>query len=392
MASADLVRSKFSAVAAKVETTAGTDAIAGTPAAGDWIGSDCDVSFNPDVIDLSEYTGSIDRAASIIGGLKPRLRMRLPMRGSGAAATAPDFGKLLQACTFSLTATGSAVGAPTAAASGTTTTVTAATPFAATANLYRGMPLSVTGDQTFTTGIMDYTVGRLITLGETRTALTTSSLLQIPINNLYSPSSDESVYKTVTVYLYKDGVLWTFVGCSGTASLELTTAGLGFINFEFTAVVGAKSVTALPAGAATAAATRALIVPPRLVNTKIQLNRANAQVKTLTINAGVNTVLPDDAEGADGYGAAIPVERDVAGSMDPYINTTTTAALFTAFRAGTSMPLMAMLGSTAGNRFVAVLPAVKAVAMDPGDRGGLSTHGINFQADGADAGFFLCAY
>jgi hypothetical protein len=390
--SVNLVRSKFAAVAAKIETTGGVDAIAGTPAASDWIGADCEAQFDPDVIEIDEYTGSLDRAASIVGGLKPRLRLRMPIRGSGVAATAPDFGRLMQACTFAITATAAAVGAPTAAASGTTTTVTAATPFGTTAQQYRGMPLLVTGDQTFTTGIMDYTAGRVITMGETRTALTTSSLLQVPINNLYSPTSDESVYKTVTVYLYKDGILWTFVGCSGTASIEVVTGGLCFVTFEMRAVFGAKSATALPAGAATAAATRAAIVPPRLVAGKVQLNKTAAQIKTLTINAGVNVILPDDPEGADGYGPSVPVERDVGGSLNPYINTATAVGLMTNFRTGVSMNLMALVGSTAGNRFLFVCPAVKNVAMDPGDRGGLAEHGMTFQADGADSSMFVCAF
>lgn len=390
--STELIRTKFAAVAVKIETTVGTDVIAGSPGSTDWVGSDCQVQFDPDVIEIPEYTGALDSAAPIIGGLKPRLRLRMPIRGSGAAATAPDFGKLLQACTFAVTATGSAVGAPTAAASGTTTTVTAASPFGTTAQAYRGMPLIVTGDQSFTTGIMDYTAGRVITLGETRTALTSSSLLQIPINNLYSPTSDETVYKTVTVYLYMDGLLWTFTGCSGTASVELTTGGLGFITFELRAVFGAKSAVSVPAAAATAAATRALVTPPRFVSGKIQLNKVNARAKTLTINAGVNVILPDDPEGADGYGASVPVGRDVGGSLDPYMTTTNAVTLMNAFRAGTSMTLMALLGSSAGNRFLFTCPAVKAVAKDPGEREGLGTEGITFRADGADSAMYVASF
>lgn len=392
MATSDLVRMRFAALAVKHETTSGTDIISGSPAAGDWVGSTCDVAFDPDVIDIPEYTGSLDKAASIVGGLKPTLKLRMPIRGSGAAATAPDFGKLLQCCTMAVTATAAAVGAPTAAASGTTTTVTAATPFGTTAQAYRGMPLLVTGDQTFTSAVMDYTAARVITLGETRTALTSSSLLQVPINNLYSPSSDESVYKTATIYLYKDGVLWIFVGCSGTWSLEITTGGLGFINFDLRAVYSAKSATALPAAAATAAATRALVVPPRLVNTKVQLDKVNAQIKTMTLNAGIEVTLPEDPEGADGYGAAAAVSRDVTGNLDPFINTSGTVALFNKFRAGTSVTLMALLGSTAGNRFAISCPAVKAIGMDPGERGGFATHSYNFQAEGADSSAYIAAF
>jgi hypothetical protein len=62
------------------------------------------------------------------------------------------------------------------------------------------------------------------------------------------------------------------------------------------------------------------------------------------------------------------------------------------FRAGTSMNLMAIIGSTAGNRFLITCPAIKNVAMDPTDRGGLIAAGMNFQADGADSSFYVCAF
>lgn len=388
--SVNLVRMKFAAVAAKIETTAGTDAIGGTPAASDWIGSDCEVQFDPQVIDLPEFNGTLDRSAGIVGGLRPRLRLRMPLRGSGTAGTAPEWGKLLRCCTFSETTTSTAVGAPTAATAGTTTTVTAATPFSTTAQQYRGMPLVVTGVGALTTGIVDYTAARVITIGETSgTTFTTGSLLQVPINVLYGPTSDETVYKTATIYFYADGLLWTFTGAVGTASVELTTGGIGFINFEMRAQFASKSATSVPAGAATAANTRLAIVPPRWVAGKCQLNKALAQVRTLTIGAGINVILPDDPESAEGYGSAVPVERDTAGSLDPYMNTSNSVSLFTAFRAGTAMSLMAIVGSAAGNRMLVTVPTAKVTAMDPGNREGLGQHSISFQADGADAAFYI---
>jgi hypothetical protein len=387
--STNLVRMKFAAVAAKIETVPGTDAIGGTPAAADWIASEMEVQFDPTIIELPELTGSLDKASSVVGGLKPRLRLRMPLRGSGTAGTAPDFGKLMRCSTFAELVTAAAIGAPTAATAGTTTTVTAATPFGTTAQQYRGMPLIVTGIAAGTTGIVDYTAARVITTGDTAgTAYTIGSLLQIPINVLYSPTSDESVYKTATIYFYADGLLWTFTGALGTPSLELTTGGIGFVSFEMRAQFASKSATAVPAGAA--AVLRP--TPPRFVGGKCQLNKALAQVRTLTINAGVNVILPDDPESAEGYGAALPIERDVAGNLDPYMNTTNSVALFNAFRAGTPMSLMAIIGSTAGNRFVAIVPNAKAIGMDPGARDGLGQHGVSFQADGADSAFYLAQF
>ena len=387
--STNLVRMKFAAVAAKIEVTPGTDAIGGTPVAADWIASEMEVQFDPTIIELPELTGSLDRAPSVVGGLKPRLRLRMPLRGSGTAGTAPDFGRLMRCCTFAELVTGTAVGAPTAATAGTTTTVTAAAPFGTTAQQYRGMPLLLSGDRTTVTGIVDYTASRVITIGHTEGgAMGISTLLQVPINVLYSPTSDESVYRTATIYFYADGLLWTFTGALGTASLELTTGGIGFITFEMRAQFASKTATAMPAGAA--AVLRP--TPPRFVAGRCQLNRALAQVRTLTINAGVNVILPDDPESAEGYGAALPIERDVAGNLDPYMNTTNSVALFNAFRAGTSMSLMAIIGSTPGNRFIATVPNAKAIGMDPGQRDGLGQHGIGFQGDGADSAFYLAQF
>ena len=146
--SLNLIRMRFAAVAAKVEVTAGVDAIAGSPAAADWVAGDCQVTFNPNVTENPELTGSLDKSPGIFGGLKPNIRLRMPLRGSGTPGTVPEFGKLLRACTYAETITATALGAPTAlpASGHTTTSVTlATTPYVATAQAYRGMPLILSG-------------------------------------------------------------------------------------------------------------------------------------------------------------------------------------------------------------------------------------------------------
>ncbi|MGG5819641.1 hypothetical protein [Falsiroseomonas sp. HW251] len=387
--SIDLVRMRFAAVAAKIETTPGTDAIAGTPANADWLAADCDIDFDPVVVENTELTGSLDRSPAIVGGLKPRIRLRIPLRGSGTAATAPDWGRLLRCCTMAETITAAVIGAPTAAAAGSTTTLTLATPFAATAQLYRGMPLLLSGDRTLTTGITDYTAGRVATLGETMgTAGTVTTLAQIPPHVLYSPTSDEAVYKTATLYFYADGLRWRFTGAVGTWSLELSTGGIGFLVFELRAQMLDKAAVALPTGWNTAIRP----TPPRFVGGRCQVNQQVARARRLVLEAGVGVTLPDNPEAAEGYDPAVPVERDARGSIDPLMNTTTAVVVFNAFRQGTAMSLMAILGATVGNRFCVIAPAAKATGMRPGERDGLGQLDIAFQLDGADSPLFLAQF
>lgn len=384
-----LIIMRKAAVAVKAETTAGTDSIGGTPASGDWIQADCEFALNPVIVENPGYTGALDIAPASVGGFRPTITLRVPFRGSGTAGTPPVLGRLLQACTMALTQTASAVGAPTAAASGTTTTATAASPFGTTADAYNGMPLLLGGDMTDTTGIVDYTTGRVISLGETLAAgVTSSTTLQIPINDRYGPTSDETVYGAVTIYVFHDGTRYKFVGAQGTYSLDLTSGSGGMFTFTLSAQLDADpDNTALPSGAATAFA--AMPVIPRWVNSSSQLNRKTARCRTLRLDFGVQTILPDNPEAEQGYDPALPLSRRIAGSIDPYMDTATNTALFTAMAAGTTVPLMAILGTTAGNRMLVMLPAVRLLDLTPSNREGLGQFAIPFQADGPDVGAYI---
>ena len=384
-----LIRMRNAAVAAKIETTPGTDVIAGSPVTADFIAADIEVDFDPVIVENPELTGTLDRAPGIVGGLRPRLRLRIPLRGSGAAGTAPDWGKLMRCCTYSETVQAAAVGVPTAATAGTTTSVTAATPFGTTANQYRGLPLTVTGDQSFTTGIIGYTAGRVISFGETRaSALTISSLLQIPVNVGYAPTSDEAIYKSATVYFYAEGFNWRFGGCQGTWSLELTTGGIGTLTFELRGQMISMTAAALPTGWNTVIRP----TPPRFVNGRCQLNLTTARSRRLMFDAGVEVTLPDNPEAVEGYDPAVPIARDSKGSIDPLMDTSTSIAIYDNFRAGTPMPIIAIIGATAGNRFLVTAPAARATGFRPGARDGFGQNDIAFQMDGADSDLFLTAF
>lgn len=389
-----LVRARQAAVAVKVETTKGTDAIGGSPVAADFIRGTCDFSFDQTTVPDPQYTGSLDSAPPIVGGLRPRFTIRMALRGSGTAGTAPEWGRLLQCCTMAETVTASAVGAPTVLAAGTTTTGTLGAPFSSTAQAYQGMPMlagAITGDQPGVTAITDYTTGKVATFLHTvATTWTTTQTAQIPINVRYAPTSDETVHKTCTVYVYMDGLLWTFLGSTGSWGIEFSTGGIAYLTFSMAGQFGAKSAVSFPAASALAASSG--LTPPRFVSGVMRLNGALARVRNFSLSAGIGTVLPDNPEATEGYDIGIPIDRNFAGSMDPLMDTTTSVGLFTNFRTGVAMRLGAIIGSTAGNRFAVVVPQGRAIANNPSARDGLGVNAISFSADGPDAGAFICQF
>ena len=86
------------------------------------------------------------------------------------------------------------------------------------------------------------------------------------------------------------------------------------------------------------------------------------------------------------------VIRDSKGTIDPLMDTTSQVALYNAFLAGSAMKLMAIVGAVAGNRFLVVAPAAKAIGFRPSDRDNLGQNEITFQLDGADSDLFLASF
>jgi hypothetical protein len=74
------------------------------------------------------------------------------------------------------------------------------------------------------------------------------------------------------------------------------------------------------------------------------------------------------------------------------MNTTTQVALFNAIRAGENVPFMAIIGTTAGNRFLAMSPAARVQRRGLGNREGLMSNEITVALDGADSALFLTQF
>ena len=128
--SINLIRMRNAAIAVKIEANVGVDAIADSPTIGDFIAGEIEVAYEQDQYPNTEVTGSLDRAPSINGRIGANVRIRMPLRGSGAPGTAPEWGKLMRACAMAETVTPIAIGAPTACTAGTSLSATLATPFA----------------------------------------------------------------------------------------------------------------------------------------------------------------------------------------------------------------------------------------------------------------------
>src|SRR5690606_2333639 len=195
------LRTRNAVVLAKIEPTPGTDA---SPSAE----SDAVLVENPrwtptaSLVQTNEVTGSLDQLGSIVGGMRVAVEFDVLMRGSGAAGTAPEWGRLLKACGWAESVTAAAVpAAPEALAAGASQTeATLGTSASSTAHAYRGMPIVFSEGVSGTSFIAAYSAAKLATLtDDLGGTLDAGTDYQISANVLYAPASTSIPALTIHV-------------------------------------------------------------------------------------------------------------------------------------------------------------------------------------------------
>src|SRR5690606_36310123 len=83
---------------------------------------------------------------------------------------------------------------------------------------------------------------------------------------------------------------------------------------------------------------------------------------------------------------------NLTGSVDPMQALVATQDTMAAFRSGTKRILHERWGATAGNRIAITIPAALYTGRNQGDREGLATEELPFEATGRDAGAFICVW
>ncbi|MBR0649508.1 hypothetical protein GXW78_07545 [Roseomonas terrae] len=387
----DTIRKRIRALALKQETTQGVDAIAGTPSPSDYVTCRWTVRPVRDLVQNPGESGAYDDLAPIPAGARAELRIAVPMVGSGTAGQAPEWGKAMKACRMEEVVTAAAVGAPTAAASGTGTTVTAASPFGTTAQQYRGMAILLTGNPAAgaVDVVIDYTTGRVVSLGRTYSPILSSGTsLQIPTNVLYRPISDESQEAGLTAYIYEDGLRHRFLGMKGSWGIGLIAGQPASLVYTLTGMVAAYKEAATMVTNFVPVTRR----PPLWMGGMSQLNRAVADVQSVNFEMGNRSYYTENPEAPQGYDVPILTGASPRYTLNPFSRTTRSPARAGAWESGVPMPYAAIWGATAGNRFALSCPSAQVTELGDEERGELGVDSIVLTPDTPNAGAFLCCF
>lgn len=346
------------------------------------------VNFNPQQVQTNEAAGSLDSSGPIPVGLQVAVSFDVLMKGSGTAGVAPEGGAMLKACGWAETLTAAAIpGAAEVAAAGSTTTLTLGASAAATAQLYRGMPLDLTVNPASANPfITDYSpdgASKVATLTDLfGTPLDITTKYQIMANTLYTPASDNIPSGTLEVY--RDGVKYIFAGSRGAPVFNVSTQNVGRISFTFSGRFVSQTDVSVPA--ATYDATR----PPPFKAAAMLLERVAVALRTFSVDAGNNLVFPPDPNANQGFGPAQITARNMSGSIDPNKTLVATRDAIADLDAATPRIIHARWGSVAGNRCAITVPSAVFTGLGEGNDNGILTDEIQFFPQGQDAGAFVC--
>lgn len=188
------------------------------------------------------------------------------------------------------------------------------------------------------------TAGTQCKLGMLLTACGFKETVNIGTDVTYTPSSVTTDHESVTIYLYKDGLLHKITGAYGTVSFEAAVNNYGYANFEFVGQYYNPTDAALP-GTYTFEST----IPPQIELMNFSINGWDACISRLMIDAGVEVLPRLCANGTDGYDGTYINDRNITGGIDPEMALVADEAFWTRMSAATEMVLAAQIGATAGN-------------------------------------------
>jgi hypothetical protein len=339
-----------------------------------------------------EATGSYVAGAPLVIGQPATIAFRSRIKGANAAYTAgvkPPLHNALLGC--GLRGQFTAAIAAAALAAGTATSATLPVGFAATAQLYRGQPLILSGGAGAGHHplITDYTAGRVATLSDTfAPALDGTTQAAIPANWTYAGTSPRDAaarlldHPAVTIGWYEDGNLYTWMDCRGTLDVEGSSARPAIGAFSFSGTYVGVAPAAIPSNAVVAQHSAPTLVKGAGLPPAILANRIQLPISRFALRAGSGVEMPDDPNTQYGFGAGQLAGRTPTFDMDPLRTLVSTRNAIAEISGALQYPIALRLGAAgaAGNRVGLVLPIAQPTTVDNAMRGRLRADAMTYQA------------
>jgi hypothetical protein len=339
----------------------------------------------------NEVNGSLVAAAPEVIGRAATFSFRSRIKGAGSgvvytSTVKPPLHNAFAGC--GLRGYFQAAISAAALTAGTATTASLGTGFTGTAELYRGMPLVLSGGPGagFAPFVTDYTAANLATLANTFSpVLDNTTSAAIPSNWTYAGTSpaDNTARLTdqpvVTIAWYEDGNLYTWMDCRGTVDLDGQNVRPGVGAFSYSGTYVGSSGASVPANAVVANHSAPILLKGTGSSPAALINRVQLPISRWGLTTGGAIESPDDPNTAYGFGDGQIPGRTPMFTADPLRTLVSTRDAIAEIQAGTSYPIALRFGSQPGNQWGLVIPTAQPVSVDNAMRGSLRADQMGWQ-------------
>jgi hypothetical protein len=195
-------------------------------------------------------------------------------------------------------------------------------------------------------------------------------VLVVPVGLQAVPVSDS--FKSLTLYLYCDGLLHKITGAMGTFSITAEAGETGTVEFTFTGNHITPVDTAFPSIPASVFEPQHA---PLIENSLLTLNGNTSLVPGGFSFEQSNNVNPRvDANAPEGFNGVRIGSRAPAGSFSPEVELEASHPFWSTFEDSLAQHFMARVGAVAGNQIILEAPRAQAQSIGAGDRDGLRTY------------------
>lgn len=389
---------KARVVLAKVETTAGTDA---TPTVGSNAVRTITATpgINLETQEIPAASGVLDDNEQSPNGGRMEPNVSVVLRGSGAAATAPDFDPFLQAAGFGVTNLAADVTGTASAGGASTITVEDADLTAD--DQYIGMIIELTGGTGYSASDPKQNRRLIVDSVNSTNVITvypawvtppdTDTTYAIRACNLYKPIS--SGLKAITLKLIEresgggNARRFTSLGTRCNMQLNLPVRANGTLTFAGQGALQAPDDLSDP-GDPTLQSSR----PFSWLDAQTYLDGVSICMNALTLDVGNEVITRACPNEVYGYRTGDIPRRRATGTINPDATNIATRDVFSEWAAQSSVRLWTAFGPSAGNRVSIYIPEMIYGSVQPTPIDGFMHDNINFLSGGQNQGVLLCFF
>lgn len=195
---------------------------------------------------------------------------------------------------------------------------------------------------------------------------------------MYRPTSDSTAVESITLYVFKDGVLHKVTSCMGTVTFSGESGQVATAQFEFTGNYLDPVEEPIPLDA-----TFEETIPPQVELAQMSIKGdLDFCAQSFTYTLGNQTNLRECINAGDGYDGSYITGREPTAQLNPEATYEAYTGMWHDFSEAAQFPLHTRVGSVAGNIVRLYAPRTNFTGLTYGDRNGTVTMEATFQLNG----------